>query len=53
MIGQATDVAVDREGRRDEKRPFTFTLLSTDPYLEFVIKIYPVTRACSSLVAQV
>ncbi|KMQ72987.1 FAD-binding oxidoreductase [Marinobacter subterrani] len=39
--GQATEVAVDREGWRDEKRPFTFTSLSTDPYLEFVIKIYP------------
>lgn len=39
--GQATEVAVDREGWTDEKRPFTFTSLSTDPYLEFVIKIYP------------
>lgn len=39
--GQATEVAVDHEGWRDEKRPFTFTSLSTDPYLEFVIKIYP------------
>jgi|25BtaG_2_1085352.scaffolds.fasta_scaffold01276_3 hypothetical protein len=39
--GQATEVAVDREGWRDEKRPFTFTSLSTDPYLEFVTKIYP------------
>ncbi|EMP54734.1 oxidoreductase fad/nad(p)-binding domain protein [Marinobacter santoriniensis NKSG1] len=39
--GQATEVAVDREGWRDEGRPFTFTSLDTDPYLEFVIKIYP------------
>jgi len=39
--GQAAGVAVDREGWREEKRPFTFTSLSTDPYLEFVIKIYP------------
>lgn len=39
--GQATEVAIDRDGWRDEGRPFTFTSLDTDPYLEFVIKIYP------------
>lgn len=39
--GQATEVSVDRDGWRDEKRPFTFTCLSSDPYLEFIIKIYP------------
>jgi ferredoxin-NADP reductase len=39
--GQATEVAIDKEGWRDEKRPFTFTSLNSDPYLEFVIKIYP------------
>jgi ferredoxin-NADP reductase len=39
--GQATEVAIDKDGWRDEKRPFTFTSLNSDPYLEFVIKIYP------------
>jgi propane monooxygenase reductase component len=39
--GQATDVAIDRDGWRDEKRPFTFTCLRQAPYLEFTIKIYP------------
>lgn len=39
--GQATEVAIDKEGCRDEKRPFTFTSLKSDPYLEFVIKVYP------------
>lgn len=39
--GQATEVAIDREGWRDEKRPFTFTSLKDDDHLEFVIKIYP------------
>ncbi len=39
--GQATEVAIDREGWRDEKRPFTFTSLPGDPDLQFVIKIYP------------
>lgn len=39
--GQATEVSVDKEGWREEKRPFTFTSLNSDDYLEFVIKIYP------------
>jgi len=39
--GQATEIAIDKDGWRDEKRPFTFTSLNSDPYLEFVIKIYP------------
>ena len=38
--GQATEVAINREGWREEKRPFTFTSLNESPYLEFVIKIY-------------
>lgn len=38
--GQATDVAIDKDGWREEKRPFTFTCLNTDPYLEFTIKSY-------------
>ena len=39
--GQATEVSIDKEGWRDEKRPFTFTSLNEDPHLQFVIKIYP------------
>ncbi|MEX0994039.1 MAG: FAD-binding oxidoreductase [Balneolaceae bacterium] len=38
--GQAVEVAVDEEGWRDEKRPFTFTSLNKDPHLEFIIKRY-------------
>ena len=38
--GQATDVAIDRDGWRDQQRPFTFTALNADPTLEFVIKVY-------------
>ena len=38
--GQATEVAIDREGWRDEKRPFTFTGLRGWDDLEFTIKIY-------------
>ncbi len=39
--GQATEVALDQEGWRDKKRPFTFTSLPSDHHLEFVIKSYP------------
>ncbi len=39
--GQATDIAINRYGWKKEKRPFTFTSLPTDEYLEFTIKTYP------------
>ncbi|MGN6471630.1 MAG: FAD-binding oxidoreductase [Rhizobiaceae bacterium] len=38
--GQATDVLSDRDGWREKKRPFTFTCLRDQDYLEFTIKIY-------------
>ena len=39
--GQATEVAINKEGLTDEARPFTFTSLPDDDHLEFVIKSYP------------
>jgi ferredoxin-NADP reductase len=39
--GQATEVSINTPGLKDEKRPFTFTNLNSEPYLEFTIKIYP------------
>lgn len=38
--GQATDVAINQPGMEEEKRPFTFTALNDEPYLEFTIKRY-------------
>jgi ferredoxin-NADP reductase len=38
--GQATDVAINKPGWESELRPFTFTCLNEDPYLEFTIKSY-------------
>jgi hypothetical protein len=38
--GQATDVSVNTPEFRNKKRPFTYTCLTRDPYLEFTIKIY-------------
>jgi hypothetical protein len=39
--GQATSVSVNRPELRKKRRPFTFTGLISDPFLEFIIKIYP------------
>ena len=38
--GQATEVSINTPELKDEKRPFTFTCLNKEPYLEFTIKIY-------------
>ncbi|ANE49279.1 FAD-binding oxidoreductase [Flavisolibacter tropicus] len=38
--GQATEVAINKPGWEEEKRPFTFTALNDSPDLEFTIKIY-------------
>lgn len=39
--GQATEVSIDKPGWEEEKRPFTFTNLPHDNWLEFIIKTYP------------
>ncbi len=39
--GQATEVGVNKESWQDRKRPFTFSNLPSEDFLEFVIKIYP------------
>jgi ferredoxin-NADP reductase len=38
--GQATEVSINKPGWKDERRPFTFTSLNEDAFLEFTIKIY-------------
>lgn len=38
--GQATEMAINEDRWRDERRPFTFTCLNDKDYLEFTIKIY-------------
>jgi ferredoxin-NADP reductase len=52
--GQATEVAINKKGWKEEKRPFTFTSLPEDKNLEFVIKTYHdhdgVTHEIDSLV---
>ncbi len=39
--GQATEVAINKDPWTEERRPFTFTCLPEDNYLEFTIKTYP------------
>jgi len=39
--GQATEVTINKKDWLDEKRPFTFTSLPSNDYLEFTIKTYP------------
>lgn len=52
--GQATEVSINTEALKNEKRPFTFTCLNTAAYLEFTIKSYPshqgITNELSKLV---
>src|SRR5260221_5986920 len=38
--GQATEVSIHKPGWEEERRPFTFTSLNEDPWLEFTIKRY-------------
>lgn len=42
--GQATEIAINKNGWEDKKRPFTFTSLNEDDFLEFIIKKYPVGK---------
>jgi ferredoxin-NADP reductase len=46
--GQATEVAINKENWRQERRPFTFTCLPDDDYLEFTIKTYPLRKGVTN-----
>ncbi|SLN59473.1 Ferredoxin--NAD(P)(+) reductase (naphthalene dioxygenase ferredoxin-specific) [Aquimixticola soesokkakensis] len=50
--GQATDLAVEVEGWRDQKRPFTFVTLPESDTLEFVIKSYPDHEGVTAQIAK-
>jgi hypothetical protein len=39
--GHATELSINEPGLEEETRPFTFTCLKKDPFLEFTIKRYP------------
>jgi ferredoxin-NADP reductase len=46
--GQATEIAINKTGWKDEKRPFTFTCLPGDNYVEFTIKTYPAHKGVTN-----
>ena len=46
--GQATEVAINKTGWKDETRPFTFTSLPADDFLEFTIKTYPLHKGVTN-----
>jgi ferredoxin-NADP reductase len=50
--GQATDVSVNTEKMKDEKRAFTFTNLISAPYIEFIIKRYPSHKGVTDMIHQ-
>jgi ferredoxin-NADP reductase len=50
--GQATEVSINKEGWQNKKRPFTFTCLPDDDYLEFTIKTYPKHKGITNQLLQ-
>ena len=50
--GQATEVAINKNGWQNKKRPFTFTCLPDNNYLEFTIKTYPLHKSVTNEILQ-
>lgn len=50
--GQATEIAINKNGWQKEKRPFTFTSLPNNDYLEFTIKTYPSHKSVTNELLQ-
>lgn len=46
--GQATEVAINKEQWKEERRPFTFTSLPGDDHIEFTIKTYPTRKGVTN-----
>lgn len=46
--GQATELSINKEGWKNELRPFTFTSLPDNDYLEFTIKSYPIHKGVTN-----
>lgn len=50
--GQATDVSINQPGWEQQLRPFTFTCLPDDHFLEFTIKTYPSHKGVTAQLLQ-
>ena len=46
--GQATEISINKAGWQEEKRPFTFTCVPENDYLEFTIKTYPLHKGVTN-----
>lgn len=46
--GQATEISINKDGWKNEKRPFTFTGLPDNDFLEFTIKTYPLHKSVTN-----
>lgn len=46
--GQATEISINKDGWKDQKRPFTFTSLPSDNFLQFTIKTYPAHKGVTN-----
>lgn len=46
--GQAAEVGINKDGWKEELRPFTFTCLPQDDHLEFTIKTYPTHKGVTA-----
>ena len=52
LAGQAADIAINTPKWKEELRPFTFTSLPSDSFLEFHIKIYPEHNGVTNQIAK-
>ncbi|MFA5818187.1 MAG: hypothetical protein WC854_02785 [Bacteroidales bacterium] len=50
--GQATEISINKDGWQNGKRPFTFTSLPNDDYLQFTIKTYPSNKGVTNELLQ-
>ncbi len=50
--GQAADISINLPEWEEALRPFTFTSLPHDPFLEFTIKVYPEQQGVTQQLAQ-
>lgn len=50
--GQATEISINKRGWQSEGRPFTFTCLPDNDYLEFTIKTYPAHNGVTNQLLQ-
>src|SRR3989339_1754569 len=46
--GQATEISINKDGWQTKKRPFTFTSIPVDDFLEFTIKTYPLHKGVTN-----